>query len=118
MCVFLLVLTAAAVAVGAAAGKPTAEQLGRVRTRKPAPPVLEVHLADGSVEPLWCTFSDQQVGFRGTKEECSGSKVGAPGSFPPRAGGLADWGQRRPVVRALLLCVTHSTAASCKPSCD
>jgi hypothetical protein len=45
-----------------AAGKPSAEELSRIRTRKPAPPVLKVHLADGSVVPLWNTFTDQQVG--------------------------------------------------------
>jgi hypothetical protein len=43
------------------AGKPSAEQLARIRTRKPAPPVIEVTLADGSKVPLWNTFSDQQV---------------------------------------------------------
>jgi hypothetical protein len=43
------------------AGAPTAEELGMVRTRKPAPPVLSVEMADGSVVPLWCTFSAQQV---------------------------------------------------------
>jgi hypothetical protein len=32
-----------------------------VRTRKPAPPVLSVEMGDGSVMPLWCTFSTQQV---------------------------------------------------------
>jgi hypothetical protein len=32
-----------------------------VRTRKPAPPVLSVEMRDGSVVPLWCTFSTQQV---------------------------------------------------------
>lgn len=44
-------------------GKPTAQMLAHVRTRKPAPPVLKVHMNDGSVVPLWCTFSDQQVGL-------------------------------------------------------
>ncbi len=48
--------------VNCAAGKPSAEQLARIRTRKPAPPVIEVTLADGSKVPLWNTFKDQQVG--------------------------------------------------------
>jgi hypothetical protein len=43
------------------AGAPTADELGKVRTRKPAPPVLSVEMGDGSVVPLWCTFSTQQV---------------------------------------------------------
>jgi hypothetical protein len=43
------------------AGKPSAEQLAHIRTRKPAPPVMEVELADGSKVPLWNTFKDQQV---------------------------------------------------------
>jgi hypothetical protein len=42
-------------------GKPSAEQLAQIRTRKPAPPVIEVTLADGSKVPLWNTFKDQQV---------------------------------------------------------
>jgi hypothetical protein len=48
---------------GAHAGKPTAEQLARIRTRKPAPPVIEATLADGSKVPLWNTFGDQQVRY-------------------------------------------------------
>ncbi|WIA16714.1 hypothetical protein OEZ85_013369 [Tetradesmus obliquus] len=44
-----------------ASGAPTAEELAMVRTRKPAPPVLSVEMGDGSVVPLWCTFSTQQV---------------------------------------------------------
>lgn len=47
--------------LGPPAGKPSAEQLARIRTRKPAPPVLEVTLADGSKVPLWNTFAEQQV---------------------------------------------------------
>jgi hypothetical protein len=43
------------------AGKPSAEQLAHIRTRKAAPPVIEVTLADGSKVPLWNTFKDQQV---------------------------------------------------------
>jgi hypothetical protein len=48
--------------VCAIAGAPSAEELAKVRTRKPAPPVIAVQLADGSSVPLWNTFSDQQVG--------------------------------------------------------
>lgn len=44
-----------------ATGKPSAEQLAQIRTRKPAPPVIEVTLADGSKVPLCNTFKDQQV---------------------------------------------------------
>jgi hypothetical protein len=43
------------------AGAPSAEELEKVRTRKPAPPVIAAQLADGSTVPLWNTFSDQQV---------------------------------------------------------
>lgn len=43
-------------------GGPSADELEKVRTRKPAPPLLSVTLADGSCMPLWNTFSDQQVG--------------------------------------------------------
>lgn len=48
-------------AVLCCAGKPSAEQLAHIRTRKPAPPVIEMTLADGSKVPLWNTFKDQQV---------------------------------------------------------
>jgi hypothetical protein len=51
------------------AGKPSAEQLAHIRTRKPAPPVMEVTLADGSKVPLWNTFKDQQV-----RQSCAGSR--------------------------------------------
>jgi hypothetical protein len=44
------------------AGAPSADELQKVRTRKPAPPVLAVQMAHGSTVPLWNTFTDQQVG--------------------------------------------------------
>eukprot|EP00879_Flechtneria_rotunda_P018528 GHRR01019441.1.p1 GENE.GHRR01019441.1~~GHRR01019441.1.p1 ORF type:complete len:547 (+),score=136.02 GHRR01019441.1:914-2554(+) len=50
-------------------GAPSADELQKVRTRKPAPPVLGVHMADGSVVPLWCTFSDQQIDINPFSEE-------------------------------------------------
>lgn len=58
-----VVMSAAAAVVCCAVlpGGPSAEELQKVRTRKPAPPVIAAVLADGSRVPLWCTFSDQQV---------------------------------------------------------
>ncbi|WIA13184.1 hypothetical protein OEZ85_006776 [Tetradesmus obliquus] len=50
-------------------GGPSADELEKVRTRKPAPPVLSVTLADGSCMPLWNTFSDQQVDINPFSEE-------------------------------------------------
>lgn len=58
------------------AGRPSAQQLACIRTRKPAPPVLEVQMADGSVVPLWNTFSDQQVSVGGWVVDWVGGRVG------------------------------------------
>jgi len=40
---------------------PNADDLAKVRTRKPGPPLLVATLEDGSQVPLWCTFGEQQV---------------------------------------------------------
>eukprot|EP00878_Enallax_costatus_P004272 GHUV01004502.1.p1 GENE.GHUV01004502.1~~GHUV01004502.1.p1 ORF type:complete len:701 (+),score=187.09 GHUV01004502.1:79-2181(+) len=40
---------------------PTADQLQKIRTRKPAPPVIAIKLKSGQEVPIWCTFSDQQI---------------------------------------------------------
>lgn len=37
------------------------EDLKKVYTRKPRAPYIEVELADGSVEKVWCTFSEEQI---------------------------------------------------------
>jgi len=42
-------------------GKPDDEDLERIRTRKPEPPMIEVTLQDGSKRQLWCTFGPQQI---------------------------------------------------------
>lgn len=58
----------------ACAGKPSAQQLACIRTRKPAPPLIEVTLADGSKVPLWNTFTDQQVCCASSLRDESSSK--------------------------------------------
>ena len=42
-------------------GRPTEEDLGRIYTRKPRPPYIEVVFADGSREKVWCTFDYEQI---------------------------------------------------------
>ena len=43
------------------AGRPTKEDLERIRTRKAEEPKLEVTLKDGSKRTVWCTFGPQQI---------------------------------------------------------
>lgn len=42
-------------------GEPTAEQLDLIYKRKPRAPYIDETLADGTIEKLWCTFSEEQV---------------------------------------------------------
>jgi len=35
--------------------------LAKIFKRKPAPPLLDVELADGTRDQVWCTFSDEQI---------------------------------------------------------
>lgn len=37
------------------------EDLRKIYTRKPRAPFIEVELADGSKEQVWCTFSEEQI---------------------------------------------------------
>lgn len=55
------------------AGAPSAEELEKIRTRKPAPPVIEIKLKSGEEVPIWCTFSDQQVSMHHKHHVCPGS---------------------------------------------
>jgi sucrose phosphorylase len=50
-------------------GAPSAEELQKIRTRKPAPPVLAIKLKDGTDVPIWCTFSDQQIDINPFSDE-------------------------------------------------
>lgn len=50
-------------------GEPTQEQLALVYKRKPRAPYIEVELADGRQEKLWCTFSEEQVDLDVRSEE-------------------------------------------------
>lgn len=43
------------------AGEPSQDDLARIRTRKPGPPVLEVTLKSGEKARVWCTFGAQQI---------------------------------------------------------
>ena len=42
-------------------GGPTQADLDRIYARKPRPPYVDVTFADGTTEPLWCTFGDDQI---------------------------------------------------------
>lgn len=42
-------------------GRPTEEDLEKIRVIKPEPPVTEVTLHDGTTRRLWCTFGSQQI---------------------------------------------------------
>ena len=42
-------------------GEPTKEQVDLLFKRKPRAPYTEVEFADGSVEKIWCTFSEDQI---------------------------------------------------------
>lgn len=42
-------------------GRPGAEDLRAVYTRKPRPPYLEAEFADGTTEKVWCTFDYEQI---------------------------------------------------------
>ena len=42
-------------------GRPTKDDLEKIRTRKPEEPKLEVTLKDGSKRTVWCTFGPQQI---------------------------------------------------------
>jgi len=42
-------------------GEPTEEQIDKIYKRKPRAPYVLAHFKDGSVEKIWCTFSEQQI---------------------------------------------------------
>lgn len=42
-------------------GEPTAEQVDLIYKRKPRAPYVEAAFADGTVEKVWCTFSEEQI---------------------------------------------------------
>lgn len=42
-------------------GGPSREDLDRIYKRKPRPPRVEVTFVDGTTEPVWCTFGDDQI---------------------------------------------------------
>lgn len=50
-------------------GAPSEDELALVYKRKPRAPYIEVTLADGRLEKLWCTFSEEQVDLDVDSEE-------------------------------------------------
>ena len=42
-------------------GEPSQEDMDRIYKRKPKPPYTEVKFNDGSMEKIWCTFSNEQI---------------------------------------------------------
>lgn len=42
-------------------GEPPEKELDMIYKRKPRPPYVTVQFADGTVEKIWCTFSDEQI---------------------------------------------------------
>lgn len=42
-------------------GEPGKEELDMIYKRKPRPPYVAVRFADGTIEKIWCTFSDEQI---------------------------------------------------------
>lgn len=42
-------------------GMPTEEQTDQIYKRKPRAPYVTAHFADGTREPVWCTFSEEQI---------------------------------------------------------
>ena len=42
-------------------GAPTKEQVDQIYKRRPRTPSIDVHFADGTMETVWCTFSEEQI---------------------------------------------------------
>lgn len=42
-------------------GEPTNEEVEAIYKRKPKAPYVDAHFADGTIEKVWCTFSEEQI---------------------------------------------------------